>query len=1032
MNAPSEASTPKPPAKRRKRWGRIVVILLLIAATIFAFLPNLIALTPLREAIVAKLLQKPKGKVIVKSAELSWWSPIVLHELSIVDEEGQPFFFAQKVSNEKTVYDLLIGDPTDRGTFLVEQPRIDLITKGEHFNLFRIYGHVIFPNKDPSAAASPNPNDAAPPPAPAKKEKAPEFLEVVLQNGSVHISDLSHDRKWVINNLSVTARDPGLRPEPMIIKVSGDSTDGGGPWGFALNAQLPPRQEKTRTVTLEAMASDVPLPMLGNFLRPIDPTLQLGGVINADLNGSLTAGDNPLAGEGELTLNVKGSNVTARSGTDEAKTLLLGTIDGSLKVTEKDGLVRLEPRLWQCDLGSAELSGQLDLRGTTAQILDSLQLDFLVQADAKTLAQQFPDMLGRANILGGIAFVELKTNTLEGAKVLRGRAGTRDISGVSETGRFNLRGEMALQFDLRRTDDGRLMVDLLNNRSEPVLSITGNLSNQKFTLDGKWDFSRLNAFVANLPFIPLMDLSGQGEMRIVLRQETDRGAIEDCTIQMTNFAFRSPEWNIVEPRIEIATSGTWNTGARTLELEKTWIEAASSFAVIAPKVVIQSPPGGRLSVNADLQLGADLGHLASYRVPQPGTTPSRVVGHLKGNAKVSTTGPQIRGKGEMQIEPLQIWEGNESVLNEPSVTFVADGLWEPATGKLSLDQLAVQSGLISLQSQGSVAKKQGQQLLELAGTLNYDPAKVAALVEQRFKGRVRFESNPQQKFTLLGQLGNAQGAQGRLPSNPNSPLSQWTGATDFGWKSAYLMGFNVGPGNSRAVLKEGWVRVDPIRCEINQGRFNLQPSLRLEPTPKLVRLEPGVVLDRVQVTPDVANQLLVYVMPILAGASNVDGTLSLRIRECEIPLDNPYATSLSADLAIDKLDVGPGPLVEQIAQMLGVPPKVTIAENSVIAFEFTKGRVVHRELRVLIADLAITINGSVGTDGTLDLVANVPVPPQLARTGPLGAIVANKSLKVPIRGTLQKPKVDMDQLRRENVKTIEKTANELLREILKP
>jgi len=70
------------------------------------------------------------------------------------------------------------------------------------------------------------------------------------------------------------------------------------------------------------------------------------------------------------------------------------------------------------------------------------------------------------------------------------------------------------------------------------------------------------------------------------------------------------------------------------------------------------------------------------------------------------------------------------------------------------------------------------------------------------------------------------------------------------------------------------------------------------------------------------------------------------------------------------------------------------------------GRVHHSEFTFQLERLTIRTSGSVGVDGTLSMVAEMPMPAHLLGDRPLAAALARQTLKIPIKGTLAKPEVD--------------------------
>jgi hypothetical protein len=71
------------------------------------------------------------------------------------------------------------------------------------------------------------------------------------------------------------------------------------------------------------------------------------------------------------------------------------------------------------------------------------------------------------------------------------------------------------------------------------------------------------------------------------------------------------------------------------------------------------------------------------------------------------------------------------------------------------------------------------------------------------------------------------------------------------------------------------------------------------------------------------------------------------------------------------------------------------------------GRVFHENLALTVNGYTVKTTGSVGFDTSMSVVADVPIPASLFKSNPkLGAVLANRVVKVPVGGTLGKPAVD--------------------------
>jgi hypothetical protein len=210
--------------------------------------------------------------------------------------------------------------------------------------------------------------------------------------------------------------------------------------------------------------------------------------------------------------------------------------------------------------------------------------------------------------------------------------------------------------------------------------------------------------------------------------------------------------------------------------------------------------------------------------------------------------------------------------------------------------------------------------------------------------------------------------------------------------------------------------------------FALEPSTAAaDARPQLV-IEPCTVLPKTQVTPEVCRDLLMYIAPILAGATDVGGEFSIDLDRWRLPLAEPALGEGSGRLTISSLDVGPGPLVAELAALLGVPPKVRLVEDAPVTFRMAEGRIHHKDLAFHIERVVVRTHGSVGLDGSLALVAEVPIPKDLLGDGPLASALERQTLAIPISGTLSRPTIDAAGLGNSGLHLLSGTLGNLLKD----
>jgi hypothetical protein len=204
---------------------------------------------------------------------------------------------------------------------------------------------------------------------------------------------------------------------------------------------------------------------------------------------------------------------------------------------------------------------------------------------------------------------------------------------------------------------------------------------------------------------------------------------------------------------------------------------------------------------------------------------------------------------------------------------------------------------------------------------------------------------------------------------------------------------------------------------------------RLAPSPDGTRSEwtvaPVQLLADARLEPAVAQGVLAYIAPVMAGATRTSGRFSLRINGATLPVGAAEGGHLSGVLAMHAVDLGPGPLAQRaIASLpvnLPVPQSIRIADESHVEFQLADRRMSHKGLAfgVPLAKpgqrLDIRSSGSVGLDDKiLDLKLELPIPADLPQDRPLLAALSGRTFSVGVGGFLGEPRIDFDGSLRAN------------------
>jgi hypothetical protein len=226
--------------------------------------------------------------------------------------------------------------------------------------------------------------------------------------------------------------------------------------------------------------------------------------------------------------------------------------------------------------------------------------------------------------------------------------------------------------------------------------------------------------------------------------------------------------------------------------------------------------------------------------------------------------------------------------------------------------------------------------------------------------------------------------------------------------------------------------------------LRLVPRVRLNQTPSVLTLDAGPVLTNVRITPGMCQSWLKYLAPLVAEATQAEGTFSLMLEETAVPLVQPSAAQVRGIVAVDEARIGPGSLAMQLLELAEriralvqgrLPSQALRPADTWVTlpaqqtrFQFVDGRVHHDRCEFQIGDTLVRTRGSVGVDQTLALVAELPIPDAwLARDARL-AVLRGTTLQIPVSGTFDRPQLDAQALEQLSTQVLRQTANRMLEE----
>jgi hypothetical protein len=336
---------------------------------------------------------------------------------------------------------------------------------------------------------------------------------------------------------------------------------------------------------------------------------------------------------------------------------------------------------------------------------------------------------------------------------------------------------------------------------------------------------------------------------------------------------------------------------------------------------------------------------------------------------------------------------------------------------LTVDQFRLEGAALTCDAGARLTRLSGRQDLTVEGQLHYDLEKLGPLLRSCLGPGVALEGRDVRPVRLEGTL-----------RGPRGLLAGLRAELALSWASVSALGAEAGPAEVEANLADGWLRLQPVSCTVNHGRLRLEPALRLAPGPAELRLGSRTRLNHAHLTPALCAGALRFGLPVLAGVAELDGQISADLHDGRFPLDDARRGELSATITVHAGRLGPGPLLRELAVLTKGPPVAMLRNESTVTVRLADGRVFHEGLEIVFADLTVRTSGWVGLDGSLQLVAEFGVPPRwLAAVSP-GRVPPGQTVRVPITGTLAKPRLDRQALEAAASRLLGDSARDVLRQ----
>ncbi|MCH2113619.1 MAG: DUF748 domain-containing protein [Pirellulales bacterium] len=1121
------------PRRWKRKIGRRLFLLVLLAVGVVAVAPAIVARTSLRNQLLGVALSAPGWRIESQGANLGWSGKQSLTGVTLVDPAGQSLLTAESISCDRSLLGLA-ANWRDLGKVRIARPTAYIVTRPGGSNVEDLLATMETSGGDPENKQLP------------REEKNGFSVQVEVIEGTVHGVDSTTQGAWLLTEANLVAHLD--TPSHGALDITGSVNLATAREGTAGNAKF---QFQSRAATghqLDLFLKGFPLEPLEPWLVRALPGAQLKGRLTIDapqirwtsdpqrglqvhtagrmeiqqLEFSadailrervvlqhlqapwrLMVANNTIAVE-QLSLDAGWSNFSARGSLTFDELFALcekqlpqsqWTLAGEVAL---DQLTKMLPRTLKLREGvridrgvlSLELDSQRaengfawsataslrDVAGsnrgrvirwqqpieTALALVDSPQGAHIEQWSLTAPFAEAQFATGREEVSGNFQidldqfsqdlgqFIQLKPWHLGGS-------GSGQLSFLRPAvGEFSAHADLELQ-DLQVIHKEKKLW------SDPKLQVvvraagTGadlefhQLSTATIKVRGKDDAFDLQLLQpVNLaearpswlvkvegkgplapgvdwlrPWLPniALELAGEANVQAKLRLAADAVHVIESQGSVVGLRVRSRAFEIDEPNFHFSGDCRWDATADSLESKELQM-IGSALAFRARDLGFSMLSAGIPAAKGQVAFRANLERMAAAARLVSGDSSTWLRGTVEGQLQLAPGDGALQAVFSATAAELQLLRADASstapevLWTDPQLQVSGKAIYAIADDRARVEKLEFRGQTLQLTSAATIEQMCTLPRLQANGQLQYDAQELATLLTTYLGSNVRLVGNRHMRFQIAGLLSEVdpQGA-------PLDWLQRWQMSADAGWLSASVYGLPVGAGKLEGTFQQGQLQFAPLEVAVGNGWLTAHPLLTFGHRSQQLQLSAGPLLRRVQILPQVSQAMLKYIAPVVANATHTEGEFSVHLADSRVPLANPQEAQVAGQLAVHRLSVAPGPMLQELAtaverlktlsnskQLFSAVTAtrsvkgLTINDRN-IDFQVVQGRVYHRNLEFIIDDVPIRSQGSVGFDQSLALVFEIPI--QEKWLGKYSRSLAGQTLRIPVNGSLDQWDFDL-------------------------
>lgn len=977
----SEPHVRKRTGRKILKWLLGIVVVLIVLATFLV--PAFVSSERGRRFVLAKINSSIAGRTSFADLSMGWWKGVKVADFSFDDTKGQVSIRARQIAT-KPHYGSILTGTLSFGETIVDEPKVQLYLKEQ------------------SAAGGPSGEKAEPFALPIEK------IDLVVKNGDFKVTDSKAKTVELSQiNSKINLRPPG---HPTDFDINMAVVDEAGKSQIHTAGTITPRTTKTgwtlagTTGDLTIEVNDLNLQSLAPLFAMADSETQTKGVISANVKSKIKDGRFE-----NLTGVVTAKNLDITSPQLKGDRFQTKILNAAVKLTHTEQAINIDNLHLKTDWADLTASG------TVPTTLKSLS-DFLQPDSSYALKGSFD-----CNLPAVLAQMPKTLGLKEGTRIYSGKL-NGNVETLAQAGQKHIRANASLA-GLEGTVEGKRIA-----LSQP-LNAEAQISSDKAGIK----FDKLNV----LSSFAKVDCSGT-ENLLKFNADIDLAKLQLELGQFANLGKYQMAGQLV------------STGQVSVEENK--ITAAGSATVKNLRPAVSSSPGldGDVTFAFDIDRGNDIVSIASFEAVTGLGRVSVKDAVLPIGAKATKSAHLVAAASNLDLQRIQSAFGGFMPLPkhiqfagilDSSVSLVA----EKDVYVLTTDSTKIRN--LRIASQGQPPFEQSEVSLVLDARINPEEKTVNLKKLQLTSPQVKIykiefsETAKADKTLLQGRIDcefdwaavNPYLPQGMIVKGTNKlpiefssdyPTGQRQMLFDnlstsgtLGFTQAQYLGLVFEPTEAQIQIQKGQFVISPVSTKVNNGEFQFAGEGSLKRESRVLRMtQPMQMMKNIQINDEMSRKLLMYVNPIFANAINVSGIANFGCERLAIPLakNRQNEIEIIGTVSVDKLRLQASDLLGQILPLLGVgisgvditvrPTKLTL-QNGVVHYD---------DMQVEVGNYPVSFKGAIGLNKSLNMTITLPYTIE-GRTARVGRETVGQRISLPLKGTLDKPELDLGKLLEEQL-----------------